>query len=113
MDRAKVRQVLMSAFPRMNENSEAGKRQREDAGRWAAVINLYFRLKYTSTQVADELYPSHLKVDQRDNGRRYVAGACKIRGMIQAIQRKVKAIERGSARQRGRPARNPVFVEVL
>jgi len=45
MDRAKVRPVLTSAVPRMYENSEAGRRQREYPGRWAAVINLYFPIE--------------------------------------------------------------------
>jgi hypothetical protein len=112
LDKVRVQRVLLSAFPRMYENSERGHRQRDDAARWATVIHLYFIMKYTSRQVAEELF-GYSRSEQVRNGRRDVPGECKIRGIIQAIQSKAKAIESGNARQRGRPAGNPVVVEIL
>ena len=50
-----IRGLIMRAFPRCNENSEIGLRQRERAGRWARVIQLYYVMGYTYSQVAEEL----------------------------------------------------------
>jgi transposase-like protein len=46
-----TRKVLLTAFPRLREDPK----QRAQAGRWSRVINLYFQLGYTYTQVAEEM----------------------------------------------------------
>src|ERR1700719_4810332 len=46
-----VQKVLLRAFPKLATDDN----QRESAGRWVWVIQLYFRLGYTRGQIADEL----------------------------------------------------------
>src|ERR1700676_886948 len=46
-----IQKILLSAFPKLKTDS----RQRTRAARWANVIHFYFRLRYTASQIADEL----------------------------------------------------------
>lgn len=46
-----IQQLLQRSFPKLANNDN----QREAAGRWAAVIHLYFRIGYTRSQIAEEL----------------------------------------------------------
>ena len=50
-----IRGLILLAFPRCEDNDEAGKRQRVRAGRWARVIQLYYAMGYTYSQVAEEM----------------------------------------------------------
>ncbi len=50
-----VRKLLQTAFPKLNEDSRVGRRQREWAARWLRVIHLYCRVGWTRAKVADEL----------------------------------------------------------
>jgi hypothetical protein len=45
-----IQKILLTAFPKIQDP-----KQRVKAGRWAQVIQLYFQLGWTYTQVADEL----------------------------------------------------------
>jgi hypothetical protein len=99
----RILQLLTSAFPRMHEDSEAGRRQRDDAARWSRVIQLYFRMGYTARDVAGEMYGY-------TDAKHCLA---KVRGIIQTIQRKVKGLATNTAKHRGRPAKNPPLVQVL
>lgn len=47
----RIREILLRSFPKLVINQK----QRDRAARWARVIHLYFRLQWTSRQVADEL----------------------------------------------------------
>jgi hypothetical protein len=51
MSNVKIREVLLRAFPKLAINQ----RQRDRAARWARIIHLYFRLQWTSRQVAAEI----------------------------------------------------------
>ena len=84
MDDKKVQHLLLSTFPRMKEDSAAGRRQRDSAARWHAVIHLYFRMKYTCSQIAEELGSSH----------------CKIKNVIRSIQRVVRGLRADSRKPR-------------
>lgn len=53
-----VRKMIVRAFPRMFEDAAA----HASASRWASVIQLYFRLGYTRTQVAEEIGSSAQKI---------------------------------------------------
>jgi hypothetical protein len=53
-----IKSLLLRSFPKLATDPK----QREAAGRWAAVINLYFRLGYTRSQVAEEIGSSSGKV---------------------------------------------------
>jgi Trp operon repressor len=46
-----IRKVLLQSFPKLMINQK----QRDRAARWARIIHLYFRLQWTSRQVAEEL----------------------------------------------------------
>ncbi len=46
-----VQKILLTAFPKLHEKPL----QRKRAGRWAQVIQLYFRQGWTFSEVADEL----------------------------------------------------------
>lgn len=50
-----VRKLLCVAFPKLNVDSNVGRRQRERAARWLRIIHLYCRVGWTRTKVADEL----------------------------------------------------------
>jgi hypothetical protein len=54
----KVQEVLRRSFPHLLTN----KRQAAQAGRWARVIQLYFRMGYTHGQIAEELETSYSTV---------------------------------------------------
>jgi hypothetical protein len=53
-----IRKVILRAFPGLASDPE----QRKAASRWANVINLYFRLGYTRSQIAEEIGSSSSKV---------------------------------------------------
>ena len=48
---AEIRKILLRAFPKLDTDPK----QRARAGRWARVIQLYFRRHYTHGQIAAEL----------------------------------------------------------
>ena len=50
-----IRGLILRSFPRLDEKSETGLQQRERAGRWARIIQLYYVLGWTYSQVAEEL----------------------------------------------------------
>lgn len=54
----KVQALLLRSFPKLHTDA----RQQEAAGRWAAIIHLYFRMKYTRSQVAEEIGSTVIKV---------------------------------------------------
>lgn len=77
-----VKKLLLKIFPKMVSN----RRQRERAGRWAAVIHLYFRAARPASEVAQELkisektvYDTVLRIRRaakglRTTGRKRTAG---------------------------------------
>jgi hypothetical protein len=54
----KVRALILRAFPKMASSPT----HKAGAGRWGAVIHLYFRMGYTRSQIAEELGSSTQKV---------------------------------------------------
>lgn len=58
-DNTKLRKVLLLAFPKLETNAK----QRAKAGRWARIIQLYFRSQMTNGQVAHELKMSIAHID--------------------------------------------------
>ena len=57
-DNKKVQEVLLRSFPDMEWNDD----QRFRAGRWACIINLYFRQNWTRGQIAEELNMTYERV---------------------------------------------------
>ena len=53
-----IQKVLLTAFPRL----QTDKNQRKHAGRWAQVINMYFRQGWSAEEVAEELNQSRASV---------------------------------------------------
>lgn len=51
MNDAEVRSLLLRLFPKLSTD----RKHRVRAGRWAAVIHLYYRCGLSSTEVADEM----------------------------------------------------------
>jgi hypothetical protein len=84
----KIRQFLLQQFPKLATDE----RQRERAATWALVINLYYRVGYTHTQIAEFIYG-----DPR-------IGFCKIRGIIRSIQKTSRGL-RADGRPRSRYGR--------
>ena len=50
-DDQKIREMLLRSFPRL----QTDKLQRERAGRWVQVVQLYFRMGWTRQKTADEM----------------------------------------------------------
>lgn len=72
-DKTRIQKLLLRSFPKMMVDSK----QREQAGRWARVIHLYFRMQMTSGQVAEEMelpkkkiYDIILRIQRVSHGRR-------------------------------------------
>lgn len=64
--RIKIQNILLAAFPKLRED----KTQREAASRWAMVINLFYRMNLTYSQIGRELKISEdavMKIVQRIN----------------------------------------------
>lgn len=59
LNRSKIQAILLCSFPKLKTDS----RQRNAAARWTWVIQLYFRMGYTYTQVAEEIGSSPTKID--------------------------------------------------
>jgi hypothetical protein len=76
-----IQDLILRSFPRCKTDG----RQRRDAGRWATVINLYYRCRYTYSQIADEVP--------------YMT-PCKARGIIRSIQRAASGLRAGSRKPR-------------
>lgn len=55
---SKIQKLLLRSFPKLATNP----RQRSSAARWAMVINLFFTMGYTESQVAEELGSSTVKI---------------------------------------------------
>jgi len=82
-----IGEVIKRAFPKWETS------QREAASRWAVVINLYFRMGYTRSQIAEEIGST----------------TSKVHGVIRSILRVSKGFSaaKGSVRgRRGRPPKN-------
>ncbi len=58
MSDTRVREILLRSFPNLKTNV----RQRNAAARWMWIIQLYYRLGYTYTQVAEEIGSNPEKV---------------------------------------------------
>jgi hypothetical protein len=87
-DKAVIKRILLRSFPRFDTDVK----QRDAAGRWARIIHLYFNLRYTYKEVAEEL-------DENPS---------KIRHSIDGIQRASKGLKANrsgasSGRRSGRP----------
>jgi hypothetical protein len=93
-----VRKLLLVAFPRLNEESAVGRRQRIRATKWLRVIHLYFRMGWTASKVEEEM---GLKCYEGQSAGHSVIVVCqyifRVRNGLTAIGR-----VRG-ARPRGRP----------
>jgi hypothetical protein len=50
-----VRKLLKTAFPKLNEESRVGRKQRIYAARWLRIIHLYCRMGWTGRKVAEEM----------------------------------------------------------
>jgi hypothetical protein len=67
----KIQEILLRSFPKLKINA----RQRAGAARWARIIHLYFRLRWTYHQIADELgMPARNLNSMIRNIRRVAAG---------------------------------------
>lgn len=53
-----IRKMLLQSFPKLETNS----RQRSAAARWAMVINLYYTMGYTRSQIAEEMGTSTVRI---------------------------------------------------
>lgn len=53
-----IRKLLLRSFPKL----ETSPRQRSAASRWAMVINLYFTMGYTRSQIAEEMGTSEIRI---------------------------------------------------
>jgi hypothetical protein len=51
LDQEKVKQILLSAFPKLQTDDL----QRSRAAKWATVINYYYRMGWTQTMIAEEM----------------------------------------------------------
>lgn len=76
-----IRKVLLTAFPRQATNPK----QRERAGRWMRIIYMYYRLGYTSAQVAEELKMSNANV------RRMASNINRVRNGMKASNNKPRS----------------------
>lgn len=76
-----IKRILLTAFPRQATNPK----QRERAGRWVRIIYLYYRLGYTSAQVAEELNMS------KDNVRRMASNINRVRKGFKANNNKSRS----------------------
>jgi hypothetical protein len=68
-DFPKIQEMLLRSFPKMIKDAD----QRKRAGRWARVINLYFRQQWTRGQIADELGMTYNHVNALIAGIKYAA----------------------------------------
>jgi hypothetical protein len=84
LDDTEVRRILKRSFPKLATNEK----QRERAGRWATVIQLYFRKGLTLSDVAVDL-----KMTPKNTG--------KLIRRIQLAQRGLRTDESGAYRKHG------------
>lgn len=56
MDDLKIRAILLKSFPKLKDTTS---KDAERAGRWARIIHLYFRMKRTHGQIAEEMSLSY------------------------------------------------------
>jgi hypothetical protein len=86
---AAIEIVLQRSFPKMRFNEK----QRDAAARWAMIINLYYRLRYTASQVAEEMGTTE----------------CRVQSVVRAIQRAVRNRQAGTNKPRStyRRGKNP------
>jgi hypothetical protein len=68
-DKVAIRKILLRSFPRF----ETDLKQRDAAGRWARIIQLYFNLGYTYKEVAEELGEKPCKTRCSIEGIQYAA----------------------------------------
>ncbi len=87
VNNARVRKLLSQSFPKL----ETDPNQRAAAARWAAVIHLYFRMRYTRSQIAEELGSS----------------VSKVHGMIRSILRVSKGLRANDKGPRGKAKGRP------
>lgn len=71
-----IRKILSSAFPKLKTDAK----QRTAAARWANVIHFYFRLRYTYTQIAEELSLTPATVDSLIRNIKRVASGHRANG---------------------------------
>jgi len=84
---SEIRKLLLRSFPKLATNE----RQRDAAARWALIIHLYHRMKYTASQIAAELGTTTVRVEN--------------------VLRSIRRVQRGQSangsgligRKRGRP----------
>jgi len=77
---SKIGDLVQRSFPNWRNNP----RMHDDAARWVAVINLYYRNGYTFSQIAEEICST----------------TCKVRGVIRSIQRAARGLQANSNKAR-------------
>lgn len=90
-DNQKIKEMLFRAFPKMISNSN----QRKRAGRWARVINLYFKQQWSRGQIAEELDWTYCAVDQAIRGIKRAAEGRRFdgRGMLTGKRGRPKGVK--------------------
>ncbi len=97
LDDKEVQKVLLRAFPKWHTNF----RQSQQAGRWARIIHLYFRVQLSTTHVAFELRIKPKNVELMVAGIRRVARGRRAdnkgpRGVRRPGRPKVQTVEKKS-----------------
>ena len=59
-DFEQIKKILLRCFPKLQYNL----RQRNRAGKWVRVINLYFRQNWSRGQIADEMDLQYKTIDR-------------------------------------------------
>lgn len=90
-----IQEFLLKAFPKLQED----KNQRKRAGRWARIIYLYYRLGFTSFQIAEEMIEEPHKIHST------------IQKIINVTNGKTThGTKRGGTKPRGRPKKNTLVL---
>lgn len=84
-----VQIILQRSFPKLKTNPK----QRQRAGRWARIIQLFYRSKMTGTHVAEELGISYHRfenllcaIKRAANGKRANGSGARTRNVCEVVQ---------------------------
>ena len=94
LDDVIIKSILLTAFPRLQTDDN----QRARAGKWASIINYYFKMGWTQSKIADEMNLTEYNVNTT----------------IRAIKRAANGKNSKTGRprgKRGRPKKNTALIE--
>jgi hypothetical protein len=93
-----VAKFLLKHFPKMHTPTKQGQRQRFQAGRWAVLINEYFRLGRTAQHIAD------------DNAYLFLGDAAVVTSLLQQVRFAMNNLrldgKKPTGRKPGRPKKS-------